>query len=94
MSQLCNKRNGTCFTAFDEQLTEAFATFCGLSLVQVRLWHFPSYHVIFAWCHIQVPVLTNWNRDARLSSDGDLLFRFEAQATNLKLVRVQNESLF
>ena len=35
VSQLCNKRNGNCFTAFDEQLTEAFAIFCGLGLVQV-----------------------------------------------------------
>eukprot|EP00112_Aurelia_sp_Birch-Aquarium-sp1_P008515 Seg1940.2 transcript_id=Seg1940.2/GoldUCD/mRNA.D3Y31 product="cGMP-dependent 3' 5'-cyclic phosphodiesterase" protein_id=Seg1940.2/GoldUCD/D3Y31 len=38
VSQLCNKRTGTCFTAFDEQLTEAFATFCGLSLVQSLLY--------------------------------------------------------
>jgi len=38
VSQLCNKRNGLCFTAFDEQLTESFATFCGLSLVQSLLY--------------------------------------------------------
>eukprot|EP00794_Sanderia_malayensis_P006925 gene6925-7703_t len=38
VAQLCNKRNGHCFTSFDEQLTQAFAIFCGLSLVQSLLY--------------------------------------------------------
>ncbi|KXJ08803.1 cGMP-dependent 3',5'-cyclic phosphodiesterase [Exaiptasia diaphana] len=38
VAELCNKVNGGCFTKFDEDLTKAFAIYCGISIFQSMLY--------------------------------------------------------
>ncbi|XP_074620831.1 cGMP-dependent 3',5'-cyclic phosphodiesterase-like isoform X2 [Acropora palmata] len=38
VAQLCNKINGSCFTKFDEDLTRAFAIYCGVSIFHSLLY--------------------------------------------------------
>lgn len=38
VAQLCNKTNGSCFTKFDEDLTRAFAIYCGVSIFHSLLY--------------------------------------------------------
>ncbi|XP_078368961.1 cGMP-dependent 3',5'-cyclic phosphodiesterase-like [Oculina patagonica] len=38
VAQLCNKINGSCFTKFDEDLTSAFAIYCGVSIFHSLLY--------------------------------------------------------
>lgn len=38
VAQLCNKLNGSCFTKFDEDLTRAFAIYCGVSIFHSLLY--------------------------------------------------------
>ncbi|KAJ7393021.1 cGMP-dependent 3',5'-cyclic phosphodiesterase [Desmophyllum pertusum] len=38
VAQLCNKTNGSCFTMFDEDLTRAFAIYCGVSIFHSLLY--------------------------------------------------------
>ncbi|EDO38644.1 predicted protein, partial [Nematostella vectensis] len=38
VAELCNKANGKCFTKFDEDLTRAFAIYCGISIFHSMLY--------------------------------------------------------